>query len=341
MRLNPGLHVIHLSRDVVQVGSGTRSVQVKDCTPAVHAVLDGLAQGVPDGTELELSRQCGLGDGQARTLLVQLRPVLVPTAAGPNTDTGYASDLLASDLASAWARSGQADQLISRRAAATVQVVGLGRTGAAAAQVLASSGVGQLLLADPGTVMVADLGTGYGSADLGRVRAVALSRRLDAVTQGLLVWPAVGDGPVELLGDLTVAISLGGMDRDLISAARAAGHPLLPVVVRDDDVMIGPWSDPVEAGCPECWELWSRHIDPEHADRTAALGQARAGWEETAISTAAGALAASQVLSRVDADGRRSLDGQVLRLGSAGEVQTVLVEPHPSCGCLLAEAFTA
>ncbi|MEU3846740.1 TOMM precursor leader peptide-binding protein [Micrococcus terreus] len=340
MRLNPGLHVVPIGGGTVLIGSGARTVQLTDCTPAVLQVLERLAHGVPDGTELELLRRCGVKEPAVAPLLSRLSEVLVPSAEQPGPQLGHLRDLLAADAAAVWARDGHADRMLERRSGSTVQVIGLGRTGAVVAQVLAAAGIGQLLLVDPLCVTVANLGTGYRSADLGRVRAVALSRRLDPEDRSLLVWPAVGVGPAELQGDLTVAVSLGALDRSLVAAARAADHPLLPVVVRDDDVVIGPWADPARPGCPECWDLWSTRTDPAQSDRTAALAGARAGWEETALSHAAGAMAAGQVLARVDAGQQAGASGHVLRLSATGQACTSTVEPHPDCGCLLAAAFS-
>lgn len=358
MRLNPGLHVVPLEADgAVQIGTGPAAVRLSDAEGRIRALLDVLGQGVPDGQEIAAASRCGLPGPHAAAVLEELRGVLVPLSGPVDLSPGHARDLLADDVASAWARragdgagedrpeDSSPDRLVGERAASTVQVVGLGRTGASVAQVLAAAGIGQLLLHDPHPVSVADLGTLYRSADLGRVRAVALSRRLDPDERGLLAWPG-GAGAAELQGDLTVAVTRGFLDRDLLAAARAADHPVLPVVARDQDVVIGPWLDADRTGCPECWQL--AEVGPaDHPLPAADAGSSaayvpplHAGWEETSVAAAAGALAAAWVLDRVDAPpvsrtprGSEGHRPTLLQFTGAGRVDRLAVDPHPQCSC--------
>ena len=348
--------MVPIGGGAVQIGSGRRGVQLTDCDDSALQLLDRLAAGVPDGTEVECGTSCGMQPPRAQQLLDQLAPVLTPFGPQEPTCGGHRGDLLADDLAALAARPHPVHHdPVRRRRDTTVQVIGLGRTGAVVAQVLASAGLGHLVLDDPRLVTRADLGTTYRSADLGRTRAAALSRRLESEDRGQLMWPAAAEEGRAVRGDLTVVVARGAVDRDLTAAARAADHPLLPVVVRDDDVLIGPWALPGVPGCPGCWELWESTDAPPGSDRAGALAAAEAGWEESALSAAAGALAAAQVLSRVDApmapdlvpavievgamdaDGPRST-GQVMRLSGDGSVQTTPVRPHLDCGCLWAAA---
>ncbi|HEY4615748.1 MAG TPA: hypothetical protein VIG75_09820, partial [Citricoccus sp.] len=146
MRLNPGLSLVRLTDDTVQIGSGARSTQVSGCSPAVLAFLDRLREGIEDGLEPDAVRECGLDPGQARALVSSLGGFLhrhdAPDATGP----GHAADVLAQDLARAWAAdAGPRDvrrrsaELLARRRRAGVQVLGLGRTGTAVARGLAAA----------------------------------------------------------------------------------------------------------------------------------------------------------------------------------------------------------
>lgn len=354
MRLNPGLHVVHAGGGILQIGTGGRALLLQDCDDRMADLMERLTVGVPDGHELSAALDCGLALGAAQPLLGLLRRVLVPLGPSAGSFVGHAQDLLADDQAAAWARSRGVSErtesaerpspelLVQRRGEATVQVIGLGRTGAALAQVLASAGIGQLLLHDPQPVTVADLGTAYRSADLGRVRSVALSRRLDPEERGLLAWPTATSGPVELQGDLTVAVSRGAVDRGLIAEARASDHPVLTVVARDDDLLVGPWALPGSAGCPECWELDAAGRDLPGVDRYEALARDRAGWEETSMAAAAGALAAAQVLARVDEPGAEPGQvGTMHRFTGDGHVQSRPVSPHEDCACAWNTALLA
>lgn len=346
MRLNPGLHVVHAGGGVLQIGTGGRTLLLQDGDDRTADLVDRLARGVPDGQELAAARACGLSADDSQSVLGLLRAVLVPVSASQGSSRGHAQDLLAEDRAAAWARTlgcgeGTAfaerhspELLVQRRGAATVQVVGLGRTGAALAQVLASAGIGQLLLHDPQPVTVGDLGTVYRSADLGRVRSVALSRRLDPEERGLLAWPTAASGPVELQGDLTVAVTRGAVDRGLIAEARASDHPVLTVVARDDDLLVGPWTLSGSPGCPECWELDAAGRDISGVDRYEALARDQAGWEETSMAAAAGAVAAAQVLALVDTPDAALDQGRTMhRFTGDGHVQSRPVSAHEDCAC--------
>jgi hypothetical protein len=374
MRLDPGLTLIALAPDTVQIGSGSRSLQVSGCSAAALGYLDLLVAGIPDGQESAAARACGLDPAEARALEASLAPVLRPHAPGSVPGLGHAGDLLAEDLglsvALAVVPSAGADtsaaspgpgpiqdsegdvdlvhaagpvgvevllaEFLGRRRQAQVQVLGLGRTGAAVARVLASAGIGRLAVWDRVEVAGTDLGTGYLPADLGRSRPVALAHRIDDIGLDTVVLPLTSPARPGPGGDVTVLATRGATDYDFVALARSADHPVLPVVARDDDVLVGPWLVPGRGGCPLCWDLAAQESDPHRAARTAALASRRAGREEVASATAAGALAARQVLRWVDTGTAPA--GTVLQLhGDAGQVDTLTVPNHPDCGGTPAE----
>jgi hypothetical protein len=367
MRLDPGLTLIALAPDTVQIGSGSRSLQVSGCSAAALGYLDLLVAGIHDGQESAAARACGLDPAEARALEASLAPVLRPHAPGSAPGLGHAGDLLAEDLGLSVALAppagadpsadspdpdsrhdsvGHVDlvhaagpvgvevllaEFLGRRREAQVQVLGLGRTGAAVARVLAAAGIGRLAVWDRVEVSGSDLGTGYLPADLGRSRPVALAHRIDDIGLDTVVLPLTSPGRPGPGGDVTVLATRGATDYDFVALARSADHPVLPVVARDDDVLVGPWLVPGRGGCPLCWDLAAQESDPHRAARTAALARRRAGREEVATATAAGALAARQVLRWVDTGTAPA--GTVLRLhGDAGQVDTLTVPAHPDCG---------
>jgi hypothetical protein len=339
MRLNPGLSLVRLTPDAVQIGSGTGSTQLSGCSPEVLAFLDRLHSGIEDGREPEVVRSCGLDPAEARTLVSSLDGFLHRHPAPVGTGPGHAADVLAQDVATALAvdhgpvdSRERAAQIVARRRGAGAQVLGLGRAGAAVARSLAAAGVGRLVLWDCAEVATEDLGTGYLPADLGRVRPVALARRIDDVGLDPVVLPLTSPARPGPGGDVTVLVTRGAVDLEAVALARAADHPLLPVVVRDDDVLVGPWCAPGVSGCPLCWDLAAAATDPLRSTRTDALLAAGAGREDLALATAAGALAARQALQWIDT--ATITDGAMLHLQAAsGRVDTLTVPPHRDCGC--------
>lgn len=339
MRLNPGLSLVRLAPDTVQIGSGTRSTQLSGCSPAVLAFLDRLHAGIEDGREPEAVRSCGLDPAEARDLVSSLTGFLHRQGSAGTTGPGHAADLLAQDTATALAVDhgpvdslDRAAQIVARRESVGVQVLGLGRTGAVVARSLAAAGIGRLALWDREEVRTADLGTGYLPADLGRIRPVALARRIDDVGLAPVLLPLTTPDRPGPGSDVTVQVTRGAVDLEAVALARAADHPLLPVVVRDDDVLVGPWCAPGVSGCPLCWDLAAAASDPLRSARTEALLAAGAGREDVTLATAAGSLAARQLLQWVDTG--TVTDGAMLHLqAGSGRVDTLAVPPHRDCAC--------
>lgn len=360
MRLCPGLTLLQIAADTVQIGSGSRSVQLSGITEVDLHYLDRLERGIPDGEEAEAARSCGIDPARVRRLESALTGFLRQHGQpGPGRESGargpgHASDVLADDLGLALAldevaddgsrqscegsRDGTTDaaeraaRVLEARRALQVQVLGLGRTGATVARVLSASGIGRLALWDRAEVGVADLGTGYLAADLGRHRAVALSLRVDDAGLDTVTLPLTSPTRPRPAGDVTVSVTRGAEDEDFLALARAADHPVLPVVLRDDDVLIGPWLMPGLGGCPTCWDLAARRADPLRVHRQAALIEQQAGHEDVGLATAAGALAARQVVRWAEAGTVAA--GSMLRVhGDGSRVDHLTVPAHPDCGC--------
>lgn len=348
MRLNPGLHVTYVRGGQLQIGSGRNHQVFPYCDSRLENFVELLRAGVPDGDEVAAAAQCELTPSEIDDLIAALQPCMIPFDPSTGSVPGYTADLLRDDMAVRWADRPTAspDTLLERRRTATVQVAGLGRIGSMAAQELVDAGVGQLVVWDPRPVTVADLGPVYRPADLGRPRAAALARSLEPQDQRYRVWPAVDGDPLRLQADMTLQVTRGAADLKTVADARAADHPLLPVIARDDDIIIGPWVDPNRPGCPQCWQLWTTGPDDHDALRAWALMDEGAGWEDRTRSAAAGTLAALQILARIDTNADPDANSTIptthavraTRLSGSGEVEPFVVRPHPECGCQFAFA---
>lgn len=340
MRINPGLTVT-VSTIRLQIGTGARSVLLEDPGEEQVRFIQRLQAGLPDGDETSAAQQCGMSAAQTTALLEHLLPVLVslpaaqirrlgaPTQPGPMTDEVRVSQAslvgTASDPEADLVTARTSRELMGYRQAAAVQILGLGRTGAGIARVLAFAGIGQLLLWDTETVMTSDVGPSHNGGDVGRVRSVAVARRLQTLCPSVSVFPNARPQRPDLAGEVSLVVTRGWTPYDVLLEARAADHPVLPVVLRDDDALIGPWSLSGVSPCPLC------------VTGLAATGQKpnTGGAESVSVATAVAGLAGQAVINRVDAARDHDVAGVMLRVDAAtAAVQTLQVPPAEGCVCV-------
>jgi hypothetical protein len=337
VRLRPGLAVLWRGPDEVQVGTDPRwSVRLGGLTPAEVTALTSL----PDGAALprpeRLAEDAGRGDRVAAlyaaladarlTLASPARRAPVATAPLPS---GTAAD------AAAWSLvldDGDGAGLVRRRTDRVVGVLGGGRLALTAATVLASAGVGTVLLDDPAPVTTRDLGVGgFTARDVGSPRAAAAARLLRDVAPELRTSAAPGTRP-----DVVVTVEHGVADAARARLMMAAEVTHLSVVVREADVLVGPLVRPGASACLPCLDLHRTDADPGWpviAAQLAAAPAARRPAEESVLAATGGALAAGQVLAELD--GRRPTTvGASLEIALPGLVPLVRAWPvHPGCGC--------
>lgn len=318
MRLRRGLRVVHTGEDEVQIGTDPRwAVRLHGLSPVqCRAVLRGTERSLrpvlPEPVLAELGTLGLLRPPVPRDLPVPER--LVPDC-----------------RVTALARDGDPRAIRERRAAATVAVHGLGRTGVQVAVLLASAGIGTVLLADRHRVRGTDLGTGLGPGEVGRRRTTAVAALLRSIAPGVRTGTAGRSGPEP---EVVVTVDGDAVDPERTQRLLSAGTAQVPVVLREADALVGPTARPGGACCPRCVELARADLDPRWPR---VLGLLRAGddagAEPVVLAAVAGGLAAAEVLSLVDGD-------QPVTDGRQYELPLPSVEPrlrawaaHPECGC--------
>ncbi|PFG42391.1 molybdopterin/thiamine biosynthesis adenylyltransferase [Isoptericola jiangsuensis] len=333
--LRPGMPVLDRGDGEVQLGTDPRWALVLTglherevrwlCDVAAHrhgslrrsAARHGVAADRRDDVLATLARG-GLVLAPARS-----RPEVTAVAAG-GADVPALAALLP---------DGDGLGTLARRAARTVAVVGLARIGSLVAAHLAAAGVGSLLLDDDLPVQVTDLGVGtYAAADVGRRRADALRGSLAALT------PRTGTGATRWRDDdppSAVVVVADRVDRpEAFARLTGLGVPHLSVVVREADVLVGPFVLPGTSACVACRHHQAGDDDPRWPE----LARQLRGWQgvtgqETVLATTVAAVAAGQVLSHLDGT-RPGLCDAVAEVRLPDALPRLRpLDPHPACGC--------
>lgn len=318
MRLRRGLRVLRTGPAEVQIGIDPRwAVRLRgltgaQCTALVQGSERALGPVIPPRVLSDLDR-LGLTRTATRREAV-LAPRLAPDARAYALTEGV-----------------EARDILRRRAAATIEVQGLGRTGVLIASTLAAAGIGTLRLTDRRMVTDSDLGTGLPSEEVGRRRETAVARLVRVSAPGTRAgstdrW---GTDPTAV-----VTVSTDATDPEHSLRLMSAGVPHLPVVLREADAMVGPFAVPGAPCCLRCVELTRADHDPDWPRLLALLCSGdRVAAEPIALATVTAGLAAAEVLRQVDG-------GRPVTLGRGYELAVPSMEPrlrvwaaHPDCGC--------
>jgi hypothetical protein len=342
--LRPEAPLLRRAPGEVQVGTDPRwSVRLTGLEPGEEEWLRALAapsarrgEGVETGTPSPGRRAALVRLLEDAHLLVparRRRPVS-PAPGHGEADVGVLSALRP---------DGAGHRVLATRARATVAVVGLGRVGASLAVHLATAGVGTVVLEDRGTVLATDVGVGaYRLRDVGAPREAAVRRLVEEVAPGVVVTAdarpsadvAAAAGPPALLPDVVVVVEHGAADPERVVRIVGEGVAHLSVVVREADVVVGPFVRPGLDPCLTCVDLHHADADPCWPQLARQL-RARAvrADEESSLAASAAAVALGQVLA--------ALDGLVPRAATTRiEIPAPDAVPrlretgrHPRCGC--------
>ncbi|PJI94743.1 ThiF family adenylyltransferase [Luteimicrobium subarcticum] len=331
--LRPGIEVLWRGTGELQLGSDPRSaVRVDGLAPAETRWL-GAAGSRPLAAT---ARRHGVTPDRALELLEVLHRAGAvvdppPVADDPEITApgGGGGDLAALSSVDA---DGWGSRVLRRRAARTVAVLGLGRTGAGIAAGLASAGVGRLVLGDARPVQATDVGaTGH------RLRDVGVARQ-DAVAETVAqLSPAthVRTSSAERLRQADVVVLVEHRAADTARAGRLVGADVahLSVVLHEAGVTVGPFVDPGRTPCLRCVDLHRRDDDPRWPTMAVQLRQGTSGAEESATASVGAGLATAQVLARLDGLPVRTAGASLEVLWPDAVPRIRQWQPHASCGC--------
>jgi bacteriocin biosynthesis cyclodehydratase domain-containing protein len=144
-------------------------------------------------------------------------------------------------------------------------------------------------------------------------------------------------GPVDDRPDLVVLIEHGAADAAAAGRLVSADQPHLSVVIREDDIVVGPLVRPGSGPCLRCLDLHRGDRDPAWPSVLAQLLRPTSGTpqpEETAASILGAGLAALQVLAQLDGVAEPATAGATLEIELPdGLIARRSWPPHPACGC--------
>ena len=339
--LSPALRRLWRDDTTLQLGVDPRhAVVLAGVVPEVARLLDLLDGTRDEAAVLQDAAVAGVDPADVSETLALLRHCRAlddagtdhtPLARLPLTERDrLAPDLLALSL-TAGGRAAALERL-SRRRAATVEVVGAGRVGALVAMLVAAAGVGRVLVDDVGVVTAADLAPGgFTPAQLDRPRGSALRELLRSTFPG-------------------VATSAEGARPDLVVSCPRSGHAAaagdvvhLVATVRETVGSVGPLVVPGRTCCLHCLDLHRADRDPAWPALRAQLDGAARGESacDTALATSVAAAAVAAVTSWVDT-GSSELLGATLELSQeTWRGRRRSWRPHADCGCIRREDAAA
>lgn len=224
-------------------------------------------------------------------------------------------------------------QLVSARAAhSTVVVQGEGRLMVALATLLATSGIGHVVIQSKGVVTPHDVGTGYALTDVGLRRqnvAIDAVRRANPATSTSVL-------PDNRTPDLVVLTDSVVPSPETVRTLMCERIPHLPVRMRDGIGVVGPLVLPNRSGCLHCADLHRSARDrcwPRVANQLADTVQPA----DPASTHATAAFAAGQILHIACRPEARSplIDTTIELDVYAGTARRRTWPPHPRCECVI------
>jgi hypothetical protein len=342
LQIKSGLRRVWRETGTLQIGlSHRRGTVITGLTSSDVPLIDRLREGVD--ASLFDSDADGLEAARRRELVSLLTEagVLIGTGVGrPVRDgLGTAAERLVPDAA-IWSLVhpdvGDGWGLLAARASRRVMISGAGRLGSTVASTLAAAGVGELLVGDERRVTAGDLAPGgAGRPDLGRLREEAA---LDAIRRFGSRAERGGTGPGRTdRPDLVVLVEHGAADATAAGRLVSADQPHLSVVIREDDILVGPLVRPGTGPCLRCLDLHRGDRDPAWPSVLAQLLSPASGTlqpEETAASTLAAGLVTLQVLAHLDGIVEPATAGATLEIELPdGLIARRSWPAHPGCGC--------
>lgn len=328
LRLVPSARVLWRDADCVQVELGDRAVVLEGVAPVEVAALAGGPVSAPATARMHRVVRALRHDGL-------VRPRRRPRQRWTDSQS---EALLALELTALANRDDDAAALLEGRRAATVEVVGTARLGAAMAAALAAAGVGRVHYLADGEATVRDvLPGGLTPSDEGTrlATAVAISTRRAA--------PATATASSDRSPDLVVIASGAAVGHDAADHCVHYRLPHLLVAAQAHRTVVGPLVVPGQSSCARC-------LDRHRADRDdawpylsiqLATPSRRGEVAESALCQLGVAIACIQALAFLDGEYPATVDGTLESSLPDWRIRRRSWTRHPRCDCAAATSTAA
>jgi bacteriocin biosynthesis cyclodehydratase domain-containing protein len=259
-----------------------------------------------------------------------LLPPLAPPGQTENASNfveGISAPNVAAELPalSALRPDGAGRKTLLTRARRSVAITSGCRIGANTALLLATAGIGRLILTDENRVQEEDLGP-YRTGDVGATRFEALRALIGGIAPRVEVVP---DGTA----DFWISIESGTQISTYFGALLAENLPHLSIATQEAAAEVGPLVIPNRTACAHCLHLTRAHTDPAWPELVGEISRRPRIAAETVVAAAAAALAAAQTLSYLDG-GHPALLNAIATVPAPDAIPRLLpFSPHPDCGC--------
>lgn len=335
-RLRPAMPVLRRAPGELQFGTdprwAVRFVGLDDAEESWIRTMAGTSAARPETSGLPAARRealLRLLDDARLLVRPRSRTAVSPAPGGGEAETGVLGALLP---------DGDAHRVLAGRARAAIAVVGLGRIGATLATTLTTAGVGTVTLHDTSPVLLTDVGLGgYRLRDVGARRDAALARLLGEISPDVRTRPVSASGVVgggAAPPDLVVVIEHRAADPGRVRELVGDGVAHLSVVVREADVVVGPFVRPGLDPCLRCVDLHRAEVDPCWPQLAQQLrDSAGPDHEESVVAAVAAAVAAGQVLAFVDGSSPRAAAACLEIRAPDAMPRLRETSRHPRCGC--------
>jgi len=331
--MRPGSIVLPCGPNTVQFGLDRRwALRLSGLSSAEIAWLqDAARRHRPPGS---LAKKHHIQSKRAREIILALKDaeILLPELQINNPEIeilevpNAASIQAELPTLSALRPDGNGRKALANRNAYTVGITSSGRIGAQVALLLATAGVGRLILPDNYRIRNTDLGP-YQLKHIGESRISVLRELICHIAPNVEV---LADGEP----DLVVGIDFGTQTGQYFGTLLSLAVPHLPIALCEASTEVGPFVIPNRSACTHCLHLTRTDYDENWPALMAQIAQSPALAPETVLASATASLAAGQVLSFIDGI-RPALLNSVATI-SAPDVIPMLtrIEPHPECNCI-------
>jgi hypothetical protein len=344
IRINPNQEALWRSPFELQLGTGAKPVLLKKLSPAQERLIAALYRGVADQQLPIIQNQLGLSEAETDEVLSQVGPVLL--AERPKSKTELSAEFVAAAFSeiirASLLHAVDGESVLIARAARSVHLEDISRTGLVIAQGLAAAGVGHLISHDGGQVNSADLGpTGYPSQLLGRPRVDALRTLLAASPNKALV--STGSKLLEKQlqkMDCAVLISHQVIEPRRYAPWISRDVPHIAVSFDSQFASVSPLIIPGQTACLFCLEILRTDQDAQWPVLASQLIASQKKFDDSASQLFTAGIVIQKILARLDRVAgfdlaEENLTGYRLNLNS-GEITEFVWPRHNACQCNLA-----